>query len=376
MLVVMKFGGTSVRDEAARSAAVSQVRKAVKAGDRVAVVVSAMGRKGEPYATDSLIGLLRDAGEPVSPRELDIAMSVGETLSAAFFAHLLTAKGIPASAFTGQQAGFLTDANAGQAEILAIDSKNIGEAIAAGKVAVVAGFQGADANGEIRTLGRGGSDTSAVALGAALGADRVDIFTDVDGIAAADPRKVESAPFLARIGAAQVLAMAEEGSRVLHPRAVRASLATKTPIRVANTFSDSAGTLVHHEREAGEIRPIAIAHRQGLLLLRSENAKDGVLVAAVPELIPAGERRYLLPDDVYAAERAARLAEIAPDLETDPEWATISIVFSSPDPEAGVGGEIPPALIQIPGPAGVLRFLAPESSLDVSLEVLFNNYLG
>ncbi len=376
MLVVMKFGGTSVRDETARSAAISQVQKAVAAGDRVAIVVSAMGRKGEPYATDSLIGLLRDAGEPVAPRELDLAMSVGETLSAAFFAHLLNLAGTPASAFTGQQAGFLTDATAGQAEILSIDPKAIATALGAGHVAVVAGFQGADGGGEIRTLGRGGSDTSAVALGAALGADRVDIFTDVDGIAAADPRRIPEAQFIGRIGAAQVLAMAEEGSKVLHPRAVRASLETKTFIRVCNTFTETEGTLVHHDEEAETSRPIALAHREGLILIGSESENTEALMAAVPELVPAGENRWLLPDDVYAQERLARLGKVDGDLQSDPDWATLSIVFSAPDPDAGIGGEIPPPLLQVPGPAGVVRFLAPASDLGASLKLLFDSFIA
>lgn len=259
---LLKFGGTSVRDDAARRAAAAKVRARVAAGHRVAVVVSAMGRAGEPYATDTLIGLLAALGEPVAPRELDLAMSAGELLSAALFAHLLGREGLPAGAFTGQQAGILTDDRAGAAEILDVRPARIEACLADGRVAVVAGFQGADASGEIRTLGRGGSDTSAVALGAALGAEEVEIFTDVPGVATCDPRRVAEARFLGEIAAPVMLAMAEEGSKVLHPRAVRASQPTSTALRVLSTFDEAPGTLVHHRPLAGAAKPVALAHSE------------------------------------------------------------------------------------------------------------------
>ncbi|MEN8165070.1 MAG: aspartate kinase, partial [Acidobacteriota bacterium] len=251
-------------------------------GKRIAVVVSAMGRKGEPYATDTLIDLLAGAGEPASPRELDLAMSAGELLSAAYFAHFLSLDGIPAEAFTGPQAGFLTDGAAGQAEILSLKPERVRRCLEEGKVAVVAGFQGADAEGEIRTLGRGGSDTSAVALGAALTAIEVEIYTDVEGVAEADPRRVPAARFLTSMSADTLLAMAEEGSKVLHPRALRAAQPSRTPIRVRNTFDMTPGTLVTHETAAGPARPLALAHREGLALV---HISGGWPVGIVPELL-------------------------------------------------------------------------------------------
>ena len=181
--IVMKFGGTSLRDEDSRAYALKHIKEYSDAGERIVVVVSAMGRKGEPYATDTLVALLKDVGHNINPRELDLVMSVGETLSSAFFSHLLSHNGMPAVSFNGRQSGILTDDNAGNAEILEINPSRIVEALDEGNIAVVAGFQGVNERGDIRTLGRGGSDTSAVSLASALGAEKVEIFSDVDGIA-------------------------------------------------------------------------------------------------------------------------------------------------------------------------------------------------
>jgi len=179
-IIVMKFGGTSLRSEESRAHAIKHIRSHADSGKQVVVVVSAIGRKGEPYATDTMISLLKDLGEPVKLAELDSVMSIGEILSSAYFSHLLSQNGLPAQAFTGSLAGILTDDNPGNAEILGINPSRIRSALNAGKIAVVAGFQGATAEGDVRTLGRGGSDTSAVALAAALKAEKVEIYSDVD----------------------------------------------------------------------------------------------------------------------------------------------------------------------------------------------------
>ena len=376
-IVAMKFGGTSLRDDEARAAAAEHVRQSVAAGKRVAIVVSAMGRKGEPYATDTLISLLASAGEPVAARELDLAMSAGEILSASYLAHLLNLRGIPARAFTGPQAGILTDDVPGQAEILSVRPDRILTCLEEGAVAVVAGFQGETAAREVRTLGRGGSDTRAVARGAALGAEVVEIYTDVDGIAAADPRRVPGVPFLAEIGAAELLTMAEEGSRVLHPRAVRASLATATPLCVRNTFSTLPGTLVHHEPAAGPARAVALAHRDRQLLLRVAEGGDPRLL--VPELLDIGGGRFLLLDDVYRAERLARLRDAHEVEEPQRGWATASLILSG-------AGELTLADAALPGDAGdaealpdgvsCRRYLVRESQLDTLLRALYEAHLA
>lgn len=368
--LVLKFGGTSVRDAAARAAAIRRVAARAAAGKRLALVVSALGRKGEPYATDTLIGLLSAAGEPVAPRELDLAMAAGEQIAAALFAHELTLAGLPAQAFTGPQAGVLTDARAGEAEILRVEPARIAACLAAGKIAVVAGFQGADAAGEIRTLGRGGSDTSGVALGAALGAAEVEIYTDVPGVADADPRRVPAARFLAELPAAAMLAMAEEGSKVVHPRAVRAALPGATPLRVLSTFDDGEGTLVHHRPPAGPARPLALAQRERLVLLRAAAGSD--LAARDPELLPAGAGRFLAPDDLALAARLERLAAAGPLAPPERGWATLSLVFSA----AGAAATPPAAAEPIPAPPDRCRWLLPESALDAALGELHARLLA
>ena len=195
-----------------------------------------MVRKGDPYATDTLISMLKDVGEPVNPAELDSVMSIGERLSSAYFSHLLTMKGIPAAAFTGGQAGILTDDNPGNAEILEVNAHSIREAMSEGKTAVVSGFQGVTSEGDVRTLGRGGSDTSAVALGSSLGAEVVEIYSDIDGIANCDPRQIPESDFIDSFSVTQILSIEDEGSKVIHPIAIKASLKTKTKIIVRNTF--------------------------------------------------------------------------------------------------------------------------------------------
>jgi aspartate kinase len=367
----MKFGGTSVRDDESRAAALAQVRRHHKAGKRIVIVVSAMGRQGEPYATDTLIGLLREVGEPVPPRELDLIMSCGETISAAFFAHLLSKSKMPALAFTGQQAGMLTDDAAGEAEILDVDPTLIRRALMQRKIVVVAGFQGADADGEIRTLGRGGSDTSAVALGAALEASVVEIYSDVDGIACADPRRVAEAPFLEEIGAAQILAMAEEGSKVIHPRAVKASLATQTPIRARNTFSDAPGTLIHHREIEGELHPIALAHREKQVLLEIRSKQDPR--KTVPELLEVGRFRFLLINDVYLAERLAKLRAAFGNFEMEDGWASASVILNRlqvREAPALDGAE------KMPLAPGIWSWLVREEKLDDVLAELFEMHLA
>ncbi|MCH2288201.1 MAG: aspartate kinase, partial [SAR324 cluster bacterium] len=282
-IIMMKFGGTSVRNEESRASAIKHIRKRAESGKQVVVVVSAMGRKGEPYATDTLISLLKDVGEPVKPAELDTAMSLGETLSSAYFSHLLSQNDLPAEAFTGQQAGILTDDNPGNAEILEINPVRIRTTLNAGKIAVVAGFQGATSAGDVRTLGRGGSDTSAVALGSALNAERVEIYSDIDGISNCDPRQILEASFMDTVSAKQILSMANEGSKVLHPRAVLASLKTQTPIVARNTFSAASGTTIFHNAPADQSDQVALAHRDEMTLIEFEAKTDAQKI--VPEMI-------------------------------------------------------------------------------------------
>ncbi len=246
-LVVQKFGGTSVATPEAQKALLGQVKKCKDEGNDVVVVVSAMGRTGDPYATDTLIGLLEKINPDVDPKKKDLLMHCGEIISCSVLSHLLETNNIPAVPMTGWQAGILTNSNFNNSEILNIDTAAIDKQLKDGKVVVIAGFQGVTEDGEVTTLGRGGSDTAAVAIGGYLGADRVDIFTDVVGIAKLDPRVVPEAPFLTAISYDDMYNLSYNGAKVIHPRAVATAKNFNVPTRVRSTFSENEGTLISGE---------------------------------------------------------------------------------------------------------------------------------
>lgn len=368
-IIVMKFGGSSVRSEKSRDHVIKHIRTHAESFKKLVVIVSAMGRKGEPYATDTLIALLKDLGEPVNPAELDEVMSIGETLSSAFFSHLLSQNGLPAEAFTGRQAGILTDDNPGNAEILEINPTRILKTLNQGKIAVVAGFQGVTAAGDVRTLGRGGSDTSAVALGSALNAERVEIFSDVDGIANCDPRQISSASFINSISAKQIMSMANEGSSVLHPRAVKASLKTKTPIVARNTFSAAAGTTIFHHETDEESKLVTLAHRENLALISFEECTDPQKI--IPEIIRIDEHKFILKNDVYLENNLNLLRKSSATLHKEVGWATVSVVF---DKSTAKNKNVPNAEI-IPSSENVICYLLKEENLSSSLQILYAHYI-
>ena len=242
-VIVQKFGGTSLKSEDGRLRAVNHIKDAVSDGYKVVVVVSAMGRKGDPYATDTLLGLIGDRDRKVTSREYDLLVSCGESISSVVFSNLLLEKGLKATAYTGGQAGFMTTAEHSKVEF-EIKSERLMEELKVVDVVVVTGFQGVTKDGDVTTLGRGGSDTSAAALGAALPAEWVDIFTDVEGIMTADPRIVEKARPLSIVTYNEVCNMAYQGAKVIHPRAVEIAMQAKIPMRIRSTYSSSTGTLV------------------------------------------------------------------------------------------------------------------------------------
>jgi aspartate kinase len=241
-IVVMKFGGTSVAGPAGRDAIARRVLAAQELGQAPVVVVSAMGRAGDPYATDTLLGLVE--GLPTDARERDLLASTGESVAAVVVAHELRAAGVPALAFTGAEAGIATDHVHGAASITEIHPGAVLASVAAGLVPVVAGFQGVADDGSVTTLGRGGSDTTACALGVALGADSVEIYTDVDGVMSADPRSCDGAGVLEVIRADELHQMAQAGAKVVHAPAAELALASGLKVRVRNTYSEHPGTLV------------------------------------------------------------------------------------------------------------------------------------
>ncbi|MFS0643446.1 aspartate kinase [Siminovitchia sp. 179-K 8D1 HS] len=243
-VIIQKFGGTSVRNSETREHAKKHIINAINNGYKVVVVVSAMGRKGDPYATDTLLDLIGGKKTMLSNREQDMLMSCGETISSVVFTHMLKKNGVRAAAFSGAQAGFVTNRDYTNAKIIKMKCDRLIEELKANDAVVVAGFQGAAENGDITTIGRGGSDTSAAALGAALHAEYIDIFTDVEGMMTADPRIVKTARPLPVVTYNEVCNMAYQGAKVIHPRAVEIAMQAKIPLRIRSTYSESPGTLV------------------------------------------------------------------------------------------------------------------------------------
>ena len=240
-LIVQKYGGTSVGSaERIRDVIARRIAKRAADGDQLVVVVSAMGD-----TTDDLIALARQMSERPSARELDLLLSTGEIVSAALLAIALNDMGQQAIALSGAQAGIRTDTRHGKARIAGLEPKRVQRELDAGRVIIVAGFQGITEEMEITTLGRGASDTTAVALAAALEAERAEIYTDVEGVFTADPRIVKNARKLKDISYEEMLEMATWGARVLHNRAVELGAIYQVPIYVSSSFSDAPGTLIH-----------------------------------------------------------------------------------------------------------------------------------
>lgn len=322
-IVVQKFGGTSVESDEARIAVKNKIQKVIRKGYSPVVVVSAMGRKGAPYATDTLVDMLKQVNPAVNPREMDMLMCCGEIISACVMAATLQKFGINAVALTGGQAGIITDSQYGTARIKNISNAHIIRLLKLGIIPIVCGFQGeTEKYHKFTTLGRGGSDTTAAALGAALQAHCVVIYKDVEGIMTADPNIVREANILKQISYAEVCQMAYNGAKVIHPRAVEIAMNGNIPIYVKSTFSDAPGTLITYERE-GQSKGAEIAINESIA---SGVANRGDLAQFHIDLNPkdAGAGRNLFVDLADAgisvgclnlSENEAMFAVFSPDVE-------------------------------------------------------------
>lgn len=240
--IVQKFGGTSISSKESREKASNKIIEKHNMGYKMVVVVSAMGRKGDPYATDTLLDMINP--KAITNKEIDMLISCGEIISAVVLASHLYEKGYKVAVLSGYQAGVLTDDNFGNAEIINVDSSNIIKYLNEDKIVIVAGFQGSNEYGEITTLGRGGSDISAVAIGKAVNCNHVEIFTNVDGIMTADPNMVSDAKVLKKMCYSEVYQLAENGAKVIHPRAVEMAQQFNIPLIIKNTYSDNEGTSI------------------------------------------------------------------------------------------------------------------------------------
>jgi aspartate kinase len=275
-LIVQKYGGSSVGDaERIRNVARRVARRRFQ-GETLVVVVSAMGD-----TTDDLIELARQVTDSPSEREMDVLLSTGEIVSSTLLAMALRQIGVDAMSFTGAQAGIHTDSVYGKARILRMDPVRVQEALARGQVAIVAGFQGITPDTDVATLGRGGSDTTAVALAAALQAEQCEIYTDVEGVFTCDPRIEPRARKLRDIGYEEMLELASQGARVMHARAVELGAIYHVPILVASSFADAPGTLIHEGHTVEPTNKVrGISHELGIAKVTVRGLADQPGIAA------------------------------------------------------------------------------------------------
>ena len=253
-LVVQKYGGSSVSDVDAMRRVARRIVATRKAGNTVVVVVSAMGD-----TTDELLDQAAALTSDAPAREMDILLSAGERISMALLAMAVCELGVPARAYTGAQAGVLTDSKYGKASIVGVLPERVARSIQTGSVAIVAGFQGINEVEDTTTLGRGGSDTTAVALAAALNADVCEIYTDVDGLFTADPRIVPTAKRIESLSSEETLELAAHGAKILHLRAVEYARRFGVPLHVRSSFSDKTGTWIYDGRREGAFVPSVVA---------------------------------------------------------------------------------------------------------------------
>jgi aspartate kinase len=398
--IVMKFGGTSMAGTERIRNVAARVKRAVDAGDEVAVVVSAMS--GE---TDRLVGFCREAAPLADPAEYDVVVAAGEQITSGLLAITLQAMGVKARSWLGWQLPIRTSAAHGVARIEAIDTAAVIASMKAGAVAVVPGFQGLTEDGRVTTLGRGGSDTSAVALAAAVDADRCDIYTDVDGVYTTDPRIVPRARKLMRITYEEMLELASVGAKVLQTRSVELAMKEKVVVQVLSSFSDAPGTLVVDEddemereliagvvadRGEAKVTVVGVPDRPGSVAgIFGPLADAGINVDMIVQNIAREENKTDVTFTVPRAQLAASLAVLEAaqaqighsGLLADDDVAKISVVGVGMKSHAGVAATMFRALasrginIQAITTSEIkVSVLIPQDYVELAVRVLHTAY--
>jgi aspartate kinase len=375
--VVLKFGGSSLSNVELREIAASRVIDAVRRGDQPVVVCSAMGRAPDPYATDTLAALL---GPVRTGPNRDLMLACGETISCAVFAELLCSLGASAQAMTGLQAGITTDEQYGDAEIVEIDAAPVRALLVQGIIPVVTGFQGGTRAGATTTLGRGGSDLTAIALGDALGAE-VEIYTDVSGVMTSDPRRIAGAHALDRVTQAEMVELAANGAKVMHHKAAELAHATRTPY-VVKGLRSNVGTTIDDEATVDPEQPVtgvAVIRDvtfcriiQGLTddLVRSDVDRDVLGRIAQREIsidminVNDAGVFFICDDDAADAIRPA-LADLNLALRTRPHCAKISVVGAGMRGTPGVMYRVVKTITE----AGVEIIHSTDSNITISILV-------
>ncbi len=315
-LVVQKYGGSSLADADRIKHVARRITRERRNGSELVVVVSAMGD-----TTDDLLEMAAQITDEPDPREMDLLLATGEHMSGTLVAMALHAQGVPAISLTGAQAGILTDRSHGRARIANVDPARVSEELALGKVVIVAGFQGATdeshRTGEVTTLGRGGSDTTAVALASRLHADRCEIYTDVEGIFTADPRVVPDARLLSIVGYEEMLELAQQGAQVMQTRAVELGWVNGVEIRVRSTFSDHSGTLIKEDpdvEQRNKVRGLALDRKVAKITLVQVPDRPGIARAVFEPLAGAGINVDMIVQNVGHAG-ATDLSFTVPEVE-------------------------------------------------------------
>jgi aspartate kinase len=379
-LIVQKYGGTSVGDAERIKSVAERIVAAVRGGNQVCVVVSAMG-----HSTDELVSLAAQVSEEPNPRELDMLLTAGERISMALLSMVISDLGYEAISLTGSQAGIVTDTTHGKARILEVKGDRVRQALAANKIAIVAGFQGVSTTYDVTTLGRGGSDTTAVALAASLGADRCEIYTDVDGVYTADPRIVPGARKLHAVSYEEMLEMAASGAGVLMLRAVEYARNHGVVLHVRSSFGYEDGTWIKEEDERMERAIIAgVAHDTSEAKVVIQNVPDtpgiaarvfrpladeGVNVDMIVQNVSDDGRTdisFTMPtEDLRRAEKVIEgIAESvgAEGIITDPDIAKVSLVGAGMKTHPGIAADMFDALSD----AGINIEIISTSSIRVS----------
>ncbi len=272
-IIVLKFGGTSLDTPQKREKSAKQILAALGNGFFPVVVVSAIGRKGKPYATDTLIDFALEANASLEAREKDLLMSCGEIISAVIMVQTLKSYNFKAKALTGAQAGIITDNQFGESNIESVKASKVLNLIEDSIIPVIAGFQGISAHGEITTLGRGGSDTTAAVMAAAVNAKFIEIYTDVAGVMTADPSKVNEARTIEKASYNEVCELAYQGARVIHPRAAEIAMQENIPIKIKTTDSQKAGTVINKYIKSD--RPVTgVTSRSDIIFVKIFSSKE------------------------------------------------------------------------------------------------------
>jgi aspartate kinase len=380
-IIVQKYGGTSVGDAERIQAVADRVVRSREDGHDVVVVVSAMG-----HTTDELLDLAAQVAPTPEPRELDMLLTAGERIAMSLVAIAVNARGCRAASYTGSQAGIITDTQHGKARIVEIRPRRIVESLEAGNVVIVAGFQGLSTSYDITTLGRGGSDTTAVALAAALGAEVCEIYTDVDGVYTSDPRVVPGARKIDRISYEEMLELAASGAQVLQLRSVEYARRHGVPVHVRSSFADGRGTLVVAEGEIGleqaMISGVALDAGEAKITLVEVPDRPGVAATVFRAVAAEGVHVDMIVQNVshqghtdlsftVPREDLPRLTPVldrvvkeigAPDYTTDDGIAKVSLVGAGMRSHPGVVAE----MFEVLADRGINIEMISTSSIRVS----------